>query len=41
MVMEKVSGGREDGRAVTQLIEVKLSPACETKEEGLEEDTGG
>jgi len=34
-----VSGGREDGGAVTHLTEVKLSPACETKEE-LEEGEG-
>lgn len=31
----------EDGRGVTHLIEVKLSRACETAEEGLQEDTVG
>lgn len=37
MVMEKVL----DGRAVTHLIEVKLSRACETKEEGLSKTVKG
>ncbi len=35
MVMEKLWGGREDGRAAAHLIEVKLGSAWETKEEGL------
>lgn len=31
----EVLGRREDGRAATHLIEVRLSPACETKEESF------
>lgn len=31
----EVLGRREDGRAATHLIEVRLSPACETKEDSF------
>lgn len=35
----KVFGGRRDAGAAARLTELKLSPACETKEDGLEKET--